>query len=182
MMDEKPRRERKNLVILNTGNGKGKTTAALGTAFRAMGHGWRVCMVQFIKGKWKPGEVRMASKLPAGQFEIIPMGEGFTWESENLDKDKATAQKAWDIAKAKLLSGEFQLVILDEITYTITYKFLDLDDVIDTIRQRPSHVNVILTGRGAHPALVELADLVSEVHEVKHPYRQGLLAQVGIEY
>jgi cob(I)alamin adenosyltransferase len=181
-MDEKPRRERKNLVILNTGNGKGKTTAALGTAFRAMGHGWRVCMVQFIKGKWKPGEVRMASKLAAEQFEVIPMGEGFTWESENLDKDKATAQRAWEIAKAKLLSGEFQLVILDEITYTITYKFLDLDDVIDAIRRRPSHVNVILTGRGAHPALVELADLVSEVHEVKHPYRQGILAQVGIEY
>lgn len=181
-MDEKPRRERKNLVILHTGNGKGKTTAALGTAFRAMGHGWRVCMVQFIKGKWKPGEVRMASKLPPGQFEIIPMGEGFTWESENLAKDRATAQRAWEIAKEKLLSGEYQLVILDEITYTITYKFLDLDDVIDTIRGRPSNVNVIMTGRGAHPALVELADLVSEVHEVKHPYRQGILAQVGIEY
>ncbi|HSF34314.1 MAG TPA: cob(I)yrinic acid a,c-diamide adenosyltransferase [Candidatus Tectomicrobia bacterium] len=181
-MDEKPRRVRKNLVILHTGNGKGKTTAALGTAFRAMGHGWRVCMVQFIKGKWKPGEVRMASKLPPGQFEIIPMGEGFTWESENLAKDRATAQRAWEIAKEKLLSGEYQLVILDEITYTITYKFLDLDDVIDTIRGRPSNVNVIMTGRGAHPALVELADLVSEVHEVKHPYRQGILAQVGIEY
>jgi cob(I)alamin adenosyltransferase len=181
-MDEKPRRERKNLVILNTGNGKGKTTAALGTAFRAMGHGWRVCMVQFIKGKWKPGEVRMAGKLAAGQFEVIPMGEGFTWESENLEKDKATAQRAWAIAKEKLLSGDFQLVILDEITYTITYKFLDLDDILETIRQRPSHVNVIMTGRGAHPSLVELADLVSEVHEVKHPYRQGILAQVGIEY
>jgi cob(I)alamin adenosyltransferase len=181
-MDEKPRRERKNLVILNTGNGKGKTTAALGTAFRAMGHGWRVCMVQFIKGKWKPGEVRMAGKLAGGQFEVIPMGEGFTWESENLEKDKATAQRAWAIAKEKLLSGDFQLVILDEITYTITYKFLDLDDILETVRQRPSHVNVIMTGRGAHPSLVELADLVSEVHEVKHPYRQGILAQVGIEY
>ena len=181
-MGEKPRRERKNLVILNTGNGKGKTTAALGTAFRAMGHGWRVCMVQFIKGKWKPGEVRMAGKLAPGQFEVIPMGEGFTWESENLEKDKATAQRAWDIAKEKLLSGDFRLVILDEITYTITYKFLDLDDVIDAIRRRPSHVNVIMTGRSAHPALAELADLVSEVHEVKHPYRQGILAQVGIEY
>ena len=181
-MDEKPRRERKNLVILNTGNGKGKTTAALGTAFRAMGHGWRVCMVQFIKGKWKPGEVRMAGKLPSGRFEVIPMGEGFTWESENLEKDKATAQRAWEIAKEKLLSGDFQLVILDEITYTITYKFLDLDDVLEAIRQRPSNVNVIMTGRGAHPALMELADLVSEVHEVKHPYRQGILAQVGIEY
>jgi cob(I)alamin adenosyltransferase len=181
-MDEKPRRERKNLVILNTGNGKGKTTAALGTAFRALGHGWRVCMVQFIKGKWKPGEVRMAGKLAPGQFEVIPMGEGFTWESENLEQDKATARRAWAIAKEKLLSGDFRLVILDEITYTITYKFLDLEDVIDTIRQRPSNVNVIMTGRGAHPALVELADLVSEVHEVKHPYRQGILAQVGIEY
>ena len=181
-MDDKPRRQRKNLVILNTGNGKGKTTAALGTAFRAMGHGWRVCMVQFIKGKWKPGEVRMAGKLPPGLFEVIPMGEGFTWESENLEKDKATAQRAWEIAKEKLLSGDFQLVILDEITYTITYKFLDLDDVLEAIRRRPSNVNVIMTGRGAHPALMELADLVSEVHEVKHPYRQGILAQVGIEY
>jgi cob(I)alamin adenosyltransferase len=181
-MEEKPRRQRKNLVILHTGTGKGKTTAALGTAFRAMGHGWRVCMVQFIKGKWKPGEVRMASKLPPGQFEIIPMGEGFTWESEDLEKDKATAQKAWEIAKAKLLSGDYQLVILDEITYPITYRFLDLEDVIDAIRRRPSQVHVILTGRGAHPALVELADLVSEVQEVKHPYRQGILAQVGIEY
>lgn len=181
-MDEKPRRERKNLVILHTGNGKGKTTAALGTAFRAMGHGWRVCMVQFIKGKWKPGEVRMAAKLADGQFEVIPMGEGFTWESENLEKDKETAQRAWAIAKEKLLSGDFQLVILDEITYTVTYKFLELDDILDTIRQRPSHVNVIMTGRGAHPSMVELADLVSEVHEVKHPYRQGILAQVGIEY
>jgi len=181
-MDEKPRRERKNLVILHTGNGKGKTTAALGTAFRAMGHGWRVCMVQFIKGKWKPGEVRMAAKVADGQFEVIPMGEGFTWESENLEKDKATAQRAWVIAKEKLLSGDFQLVILDEITYTVTYKFLDLEDILDTIRQRPSHVNVIMTGRGAHPSMVELADLVSEVHEVKHPYRQGILAQVGIEY
>lgn len=181
-MDEKPKRERKNLVILNTGNGKGKTTAALGTAFRAMGHGWRVCMVQFIKGKWKPGEVRMAQKVPAGQFEIIPMGEGFTWESENLNKDKATAQRAWEIAKTKLLSGEYQLMILDEITYTISYNFLELEDILETIRNRPSNVNVILTGRRAHPALVELADLVSEVQEVKHPYRQGILAQVGIEY
>jgi cob(I)alamin adenosyltransferase len=181
-MDEKPRRERKNLVILHTGNGKGKTTAALGTAFRAMGHGWRVCMVQFIKGKWKPGEVRMAAKFAPEQFEVIPMGEGFTWESDNLEKDKATAQRAWEIAKEKLLSGDFQLVILDEITYTITYKFLDLDDIVEAIRRRPSHVNVIMTGRGAHPALVELADLVSEIHEVKHPYRQGILAQVGIEY
>ena len=110
------------------------------------------------------------------------MGEGFTWESDNLEKDKATAQRAWEIAKEKLLSGDFQLVILDEITYTITYKFLDLDDVLDAIRQRPSNVNVIMTGRGAHPALVEIADLVSEIQEVKHPYRQGILAQVGIEY
>jgi cob(I)alamin adenosyltransferase len=181
-MAEKTQRVRKNLVILNTGNGKGKTTAALGTALRAMGHGWRVCMVQFIKGKWKPGEVRMAQKLPPGQFEIIPMGEGFTWESENLNKDKATAQRAWEIAKAKLLSGDYQLVILDEITYTISYNFIELEDILETIRNRPSNVNVILTGRRAHPALVEIADLVSEVQEVKHPYRQGILAQVGIEY
>jgi cob(I)alamin adenosyltransferase len=124
----------------------------------------------------------MAAKLAPEQFEVIPMGEGFTWESDNLAKDKATAQRAWEIAKEKLLSGDFQLVILDEITYTITYKFLELDDILDTIRQRPAHVNVIMTGRGAHPALVELADLVSEIHEVKHPYRQGILAQVGIEY
>ena len=144
-MDEKPRRERKNLVILNTGNGKGKTTAALGTAFRAMGHGWRVCMVQFIKGKWKPGEVRMAGKLPPGQFEVIPMGEGFTWESDNLDKDKATAQRAWEIAREKLLSGDFQLVILDEITYTITYKFLDLDDVLEAIRHLPRPLLIYTT-------------------------------------
>jgi cob(I)alamin adenosyltransferase len=175
------REGRKALVIVNTGNGKGKTTAALGTLFRAWGRGWNVVMLQFIKADTGNfGEHRGARK--AG-FEIIPLGSGFTWLSKDIEKDKALARACWEQCKERLLSGAYDLVALDEITYPLTFGWLPVDEVIETLRSRPSHVHVILTGRDAPAELVEFADLVTEMQEIKHPYKtRGIKAQAGIEF
>ncbi len=170
----------KGLVIINTGNGKGKTTAALGVLFRAWGRGMKVCMLQFIKAKtanW--GETRAAKKLGV---EIIPMGDGFTWLSEDIEKDKMMARQCWDLCKEKILGGEYDIVILDEMTYVLSYGWLPVDEVIETLKQRPEGMHVIITGRNAVPELVEYADMVTEMNEIKHPYRQGIQAQRGIEF
>ena len=176
----RPRGTAKGLVIVNTGNGKGKTTAALGVLFRAWGRGMQVCMLQFIKAStanW--GEIRAAKRLG---IEIIPMGDGFTWLSENIEKDRATAQRCWELCKEKISSGEYDIVILDEMTYALSYGWLDMQEVLETLKARPAGQHVIITGRNALPELVAYADLVTEMNEVKHPYQQGIKAQKGIEF
>lgn len=170
----------KGLVIVNTGNGKGKTTAALGVLFRAWGRGMRVCMLQFIKATTSNyGENKAAKRLG---IEIIPMGDGFTWLSEDIGKDKATARQCWELCQQKILSGDYDIVILDEMTYTLSYGWLDVNEVIEVLKQRAPGMHIIITGRNALPELVEYADLVTEMTEIKHPYSQGIKAQKGIEF
>lgn len=170
--------------MVHTGPGKGKTTAALGTAFRAVGQGMKVLMVQFIKGSWHYGELDAARMLGEDKIEILPMGRGFVKVGvEKPDpEDVRLVEEAWNFASEKILGGAHDLVILDEINYAISYKMLDAEEVAGKLRQKPEMVHVILTGRNAHPAIVELADLVTEMREVKHPYQKGIMAQRGIEY
>jgi len=170
----------KGLLVVYTGHGKGKTTAALGMVFRALGRGLRVTVVQFIKGKWKTGERSFAERLPELRFHV--MGLGFTWESDDLARDKAAARAAWDTARQEISSGERDLVVLDELTYAFHYDFISLDEVLETIRARPPHVHVVITGRNAPERLVEAADLVSEMVAVKHPFTKGAKAQMGIDF
>ncbi len=172
---------KKGLIVVNTGDGKGKTTAALGVALRAAGYGFNVSMIQFIKGAWKPGEVRAAPRL-APNFEIIPMGLGFTWLSKDLERDKKKAQEGWRLAKEKISSGSYQIVILDEITHAVNHGFIELADVIQTLKQKDEMLHIILTGRNAPPEIIEIADLVTEMKLLKHPYEKGVPAQKGIEF
>ena len=173
-------RSKKGLIIVKTGNGKGKTSAALGVALRAIGYDFHVSIVQFIKSKWRPGEVRIASKLK--NYEITRTGEGFTWLSKDLEIDKAKAKKGWELAKEKLSSDKYQIVIRDEITYAINYHFIELEDVLETIRNKPKMLHVIITGRNAPKEIIDIADLVTEMKLVKHPYKSGIVAQRGIEF
>lgn len=175
---------RHGLIIVHTGPGKGKTTAALGTAFRAVGQGLKVLMVQFIKGSWHYGELDAAKMLGDAKFEILPMGRGFVKiGAEKPDpEDVRLVEEAWQFAAKKIKSEEYDMVILDEINYAISYKMLDAETVVDALRQKPEMVHVILTGRNAHPSILECADLVTEMREVKHPYQKGIFAQRGIEY
>ncbi len=174
----------KGLLIVYTGPGKGKTTCALGTAFRAVGQGLRVLMVQFIKGSWHYGELDAAKMLGDDKFEIRPMGRGFVkvGGTETDPEDIRLAEECWEAGRAAIYSGTYDLVVLDEINYTISYKMLDAAKVVEALKGRPEQVHVICTGRNAHPLLVEEADLVTEMKEVKHPYTKGILAQRGIDY
>ena len=176
----RPDRRNKGLVIVNTGNGKGKTTAALGLLLRAWGRDLRVVMLQFIKPKtanW--GETRAAKKLG---IEIIPLGGGFTWMSEDIEKDRLLAQKGWQLCREKIESGDYDIVILDEITYCFKYGWLDIEEVLTVLRNRSPDQHIIMTGRDAPAALIEFADLVTEMTEIKHPYKAGVKAQKGIEF
>ncbi len=170
-------------VIVLTGDGKGKTTSALGMAMRAVGHGFRVAFLQFIKGGWRYGELEAAKRLQP-ELEFSPLGRGFVHiDPENPDpEDVEVAQRAWEVAREKILSGEYFMVVLDEINYALSYGLLDLDEVIRTLRKRPPHVHVVLTGRDAHPQIIEIADLVTEMKEIKHPFREGVVSRKGIEY
>jgi cob(I)alamin adenosyltransferase len=170
----------RGLLIVYTGHGKGKTTAALGLVFRALGRGLRVAVVQFIKGKWKTGERQFAEGIP--QLTFLVMGRGFTWESEDLSKDKRAAEEAWRDAKRMILAGEHDIIVLDELTYCVHYAFLALDDLLTTLRERPPHVHVVVTGRNAPEELIALADLVTEMKAIKHPFAQGVPAQKGIDF
>ncbi len=169
------------LLIVNTGDGKGKTTAALGQAFRAIGHGFRVCFLQFLKGSWKYGELEAAKRFE-DLMEIRALGKGFTWQSEDLNEDIQSARDAWDLAKQVIASGKFKMVVLDELTYLITYGMVPEEDILHTLRNRPPELHVVVTGRDASPGLIELADLVTEMNEIKHPFRNGIKAQRGIEF
>ncbi len=172
---------RRGLVILNTGNGKGKTTAALGLLMRCWGQDMRVVMLQFLKaktGKW--GEIRAAQRMG---IEITPLGKGFSWMSENIEQDRAIAQACWQQCREKIESGLYDIVIMDEITYPLKYGWLSITEVLDTLRQRDPNLHIVLTGRDAPDELIAFADLVTEMREIKHPYKQqGIRAQKGIEF
>ena len=173
-------RKRHPLVLVYTGDGKGKTSSALGVTMRAWGRGWKVCWLQFIKSKTSHfGETRAAEAMG---IEMLALGDGFTWLSEDIEKDIKLAHEAWELAKQKIGSAQYDLVVLDEVTYPITYGWLKVDEVIETLRDRPENVHIILTGRDAAPELVEFADLVTEMREVKHPFQQGIKAQPGIDF
>ena len=175
-------RKRKGLIIVHTGEGKGKSTAAFGLALRAAGNKMNVFIMQFMKGPWKAGE-RKAFESLSPYVEIVPMGDGFTWDTENIEQDKATARKAFDLVKEKLNSGKFEMVIFEEINYVLDYKFLPEDEVLETIRNKPKMTHVVCTGRNASKELIEMADLVTEMKMIKHPFaEQGIPAQKGIEF
>jgi cob(I)alamin adenosyltransferase len=169
-----------SLVLVNTGAGKGKTTAAMGVVIRAVARGWPVAVVQFLKsGDWHTGEEEICRQLGV---EWWAMGDGFTWDSADLTVDQAVSAGAWDHAKRLIEAGDHQLVVLDEITYPINWQWIPLDDVVATIVGRPTHVSVICTGRQAPPALIDAADTVTEMAEVKHAYAAGIRAKKGIDY
>ena len=171
--------EQKGILIVFTGNGKGKSTAAFGTATRAVGHGKTVGVAQFIKGQWDNGEYNTLHPLGV-EFHI--MGTGFTWETQNREADIAAAQAVWTESKRMLADAHYDLVVLDELTYMLAYHYLDTDEVIAAIRERPAQQSVIVTGRGCHAQLLELADTVSELRPVKHAFDSGIQAQVGIDW
>ncbi|MHB8595163.1 MAG: cob(I)yrinic acid a,c-diamide adenosyltransferase, partial [Acidimicrobiales bacterium] len=169
-----------SIVLINTGNGKGKSSAAFGVMARGWARGWNVGVVQFIKsGKWKVGERKLADHLG---IEWHTLGDGFTWESTDLDETAAKGRHAWSVARDKLVSGNYQLLVLDELTYAVKYGWVPVDDVVDGIRERASVTNVVITGRDAPDELIELADTVTEMRKVKHAYDQGIKAIKGIEY
>ena len=171
----------KGLVIVNTGDGKGKTTAALGQALRAAGHGMKVCFIQFIKGNWRYGELEAVKRFES-IIDFHVMGKGFTWKSDDIEKDKAAAQAGWQFAQEALISQRYDMVILDEFTYLLAYRMIDIEPVLAILTNRPVALHVVITGRGAPPSLLEAADLVTEMREVKHPLKKGVKAQKGIEF
>lgn len=169
------------LLMVYTGNGKGKTTAALGLAMRAAGHGLRVCFIQFIKGSWHYGELDAVKRFE-GLIDLHVMGKGFTWKSENIDEDARLAREAWDFAGKAIASGTYHIVILDEFTYLLHYGMLELAPCLDLLNERNPQQHVVITGRYAPPELIKAADLVTEMQEIKHPLKAGIKAQKGIEF
>lgn len=172
----------KGLVIVHTGKGKGKSTAAFGMVFRSLGHGLPVAVVQFVKGAWETGE-RFALERFADLVSINAMGEGFTWETQDRQRDIAAARAAWDTAKALIRAGAHHIVLLDELNIVLRYDYLPVAEVVEFLEQeKPPHVHVVITGRNAPEALIAIADLVTEMEMVKHPFRAGVKAQKGIEF
>ncbi len=172
----------KGLIIVHTGNGKGKTTAALGMVLRSLGHGYRVAIMQFIKGAWEPAEKAILNQF-SEQLEFHALGEGFTWETQDRQRDIATTQAAWEKSLTYITNPEFRLVLLDEVNVALKLGYLTVEQVLAGLAQKPPDSHVILTGRGAPPELIEQADLVTEMTLVKHPFReQGVKAQAGIEF
>jgi cob(I)alamin adenosyltransferase len=177
---EQARGRARSLVLVNTGDGKGKSTAAFGVMLRAVARDWPVAVVQFLKsGKWRVGEEAAAERLGVDWWSI---GEGFTWDSEDLGEDEAVAAAAWAHARALITAGEHRLVILDEVTYPVNWGWIAVGEVVAVLRGRPEDVNVVLTGRDAPDALIEVADTVTEMHNVKHAYDRGIVAKRGIDY
>ncbi|AOP36535.1 cob(I)yrinic acid a,c-diamide adenosyltransferase [Leptospira tipperaryensis] len=174
------KKDPRGLVLIHTGNGKGKTTAALGIIFRALGRGMKCGVIQFLKGKWETGERKFAKTIPELDFHV--MGLGFTWNSDDLDKDKAAAKAAWETSSQMILEGNHEIIVLDEITYAFHYDWLQVEEVLAVLKRRPSHVHVILTGRRCPESLLDYADLVSLIEAVKHPYQSGFPAQKGIDF
>ena len=173
-------RRASSVVIVNTGDGKGKSTAAFGTALRAVARGWKVCVIQFLKSeKWKVGEQNASASLGVEWWTI---GDGFTWDSRNMDRTEAVARHAWTVSKEKIQSGDYGLVVLDEITYPMRWGWISTSEVVDVIRSRPPSVNVIATGRDAPQGLVDIADTVTEMRKQKHAFDRGVRAIRGIDF
>ncbi len=173
--------EERGLVMVHTGTGKGKSTAAFGMVLRCVGHGMRVGVVQFVKGVWETGERTVLDAYP----ELVTcraMGEGFTWDTQDRARDIAAARAAWEMGKAMITDPSYKLVLLDELNIVLRYDYLPLDEVIETLKAKPRDLHVIVTGRNAKPELIEIADLVTEMTMVKHPFRSGVKAQKGIEF
>ncbi|UOM34478.1 cob(I)yrinic acid a,c-diamide adenosyltransferase [Acuticoccus sp. I52.16.1] len=172
----------KGLIVVHTGKGKGKSTAAFGMVMRAVGHGMKVGVVQFIKGRIETGEKRVLDRF-ADLVTVRRMGEGFTWETQDRQRDIAAATGAWEMAKEMIRSGEYRMVLLDELNIVLRYDYIDLEDVVAFLRdEKPEDVHVIITGRNAKDELIEIADLVTEMTQVKHPFRSGVKPQAGIEF
>jgi cob(I)alamin adenosyltransferase len=171
----------KGLLIVHTGKGKGKSTAAFGLVFRALGNGMKVGIVQFVKGRWQTGE-RAALEKFGDQVTVSTMGEGFTWETQDRARDIAAARAAWEKAKALIMDDEHRMVVLDELNIVLRYDYLDTAEIVTALQARPSMKHVVVTGRNARDELIEAADLVTEMEQVKHPFRSGVKAQRGIEF
>jgi len=171
----------RGLIIVHTGKGKGKSTAAFGMVFRAIGHGFKIGVVQFVKGKWGTGERDVLEKF-SDQVTIKAMGEGFTWDTQDRARDIKAALEAWDEAKKMIANVSYKMVLLDEINICLRYDYLDIDEVVAVLKNKPADTHVILTGRNAKDDLIEIADLVTEMTQVKHPFRDGVKAQAGIEF
>jgi cob(I)alamin adenosyltransferase len=173
--------EERGLIILHTGTGKGKSTAAFGLVLRCLGHGMRVGIVQFVKGAWSTGERTVLARFP-DLVTMRAMGEGFTWETQDRARDIAAARAAWALAKAMIADPGYRLVLLDELNIVLRYDYLPVEEVVTTLRSKPRDLHVVITGRNAKPELIEIADLVTEMRLVKHPFRAGVKAQAGIEF
>jgi cob(I)alamin adenosyltransferase len=173
--------QERGLLIVHTGLGKGKSTAAFGMVLRCIGHGMRVGIVQFVKGAWGTGERDVLAKFP-DLVTCRAMGEGFTWDTQDRERDIAAARAAWDMAKEMIADPSYSLVLLDELNIVLRYDYLSLDEVLPALKAKPRDLHVIVTGRNAKPELIELADLVTEMTLVKHPFRAGVRAQKGIEF
>jgi cob(I)alamin adenosyltransferase len=171
----------KGLVIVHTGKGKGKSTAAFGMIFRAIGNGMKVGIVQFVKGKWGTGERKVLEAFP-DQVQMATMGEGFTWETQDRQRDIAAARTAWEKAKAMIMDPEIDMVLCDELNIVLRYDYLPVEEIVDVLKNKPEMKHVIITGRNAKDELIDLADLVTEMEMVKHPFRSGVRAQIGVEY
>ena len=169
------------LLMVHTGKGKGKSTAAFGMVTRAIGHGMKIGVVQFVKGKWETGERKVLEAFP-DQVIIRTMGEGFTWDTQDLARDHAAARAAWDMAKEMMADPSYQMLLLDELNIVLRYDYLPIDEVVETLVARRPDLHVIVTGRNAKDPLLEAADLVTEMTMVKHPFRSGFKAQAGIEF
>jgi cob(I)alamin adenosyltransferase len=172
---------KKGLLMVNTGDGKGKTTAALGMAMRTAGHGLKVCFIQFIKGTWKYGELDAVERF-GDLIDFHVTGKGFTWKTKDFEKDKAAARKGWELVCEAMGSERYHLVVLDEFTYLLTYQMIELQTVLDLLNNRPKDLHVLVTGRNAPQELLDLADLVTRMQVVKHPLKAGIKAQKGIEF
>ncbi|MGN6157005.1 MAG: cob(I)yrinic acid a,c-diamide adenosyltransferase [Devosia sp.] len=173
--------EERGLLIVHTGKGKGKSTAAFGMVFRAIGHGFKVGVVQFVKGAWGTGERDILENYP-DQVTIRAMGEGFTWDTQDRQRDIAAAKAAWETAKEMIADPSYKMVLLDELNIVLRYEYLPISEVIEVLRDKPRDLHVIVTGRNAKEELIEIADLVTEMTEIKHPFRSGVKAQAGIEF
>ena len=171
----------KGLVIVHTGKGKGKSTAGFGLVFRALGNGMKVAVVQFVKGRWQTGERNVLETFP-DQVTMTAMGDGFTWETQDRQRDIAAAKAAWERAKALIMDEDHQMVLLDELNIVLRYDYLDVAEVVAFLKGKPQMKHVIITGRNAKDELIEFADLVTEMEMIKHPFRSGVKAQVGIEF
>ena len=171
----------KGLVAVHTGKGKGKSTAAMGMVCRAIGHDMKTGIVQFVKGAWETGEMKVFEAFP-DLVEVHVLGEGFTWDTQNREADIAAARRAWEKAKSMIKDPAYRMVLCDELNIVLRYDYLPMDEVLETLRNKPADTHVVITGRNAKEELMEVADLVTEMKEIRHPFRAGIKAQAGIEF